>query len=450
MPGSAFRPGSLGSRLLTGASLRLIAALAVSYVVLTDLFRETVSRNFDIVLMDHVDELLMLLDVGDDGAVALSRHPVDPRFVKPDSGWYWSIAAANGRTVTSGSLGINRMPATTDVPANSTVDPYHVRDHAGRTIRVIGKRLRPQGADADLTIRLSGPAVVIDDAVAQFNGALMLALAGIGLALIAAVVFQVYVGLRPLRIIGQSLAAIRTGQATRLEGGFPEEVAPLATEVNALLNHNERSLAHTRNRVDDLAHALKTPIAALTNAAEAIEGTDGQAIRDQVAAMAKSVEHHLSRARIAGTGDVIGARTSLRPLVEGLHRTVSQIYADKNLEFDIDLVGDPVFRGESQDLAEMLGNLLDNTCKWADRRIQFSGRANGDELVIEVGDDGPGIAEVDRDEAMGRGGRLDDATPGDGFGLPIVRDIAEHYQGTLELARSPAGGVAATLRLPAA
>ena len=224
----------------------------------------------------------------------------------------------------------------------------------------------------------------------------------------------------------------------------------MVSELNALLDHNQRAVTRMRSQVDNLAHALKTPIAALKNAAEAVDSPNGGVIRNQIAAMGSSIDHHLARARIAATSDIIGARTPLRPLVEGLRRTVSKIYAQRNIEIDIDVTGEPIFRGECQDLTEMLGNLLDNACKWANLHVRLSGRTAGDELVIEINDDGPGIPDVDRVRVLDRGRRLDETTPGSGFGLPIVCDIASHYKGSLELTQSTGGGVLARLRLPAA
>jgi signal transduction histidine kinase len=445
---SAFRRGTIGFRLIIGASLWLAAALAVTYIILSGLFRDTVTRNFDIVLLDHADELLALLEVRPDGAVALRRHPVDPRFVKPGSGWYWTISTGTGWHDRSASLGGRPMPGQSAVADPDPPLPYHVLDHTGEAIRVIGRRERLAGAE--VRVLLSGPAVVIEAAAARFDRNLLLGLAGMGLALIAVIVVQIYVALSPLRAIGRSLAEVRAGRTTRLEGGFPEEVAPLVGELNALIDHNQRTVARMRTQVDDLAHALKTPIAALKNAAEDLGGANGEVIRSQVAAMGAGVDHHLARARIAAAGDIIGSRTALRPLAESLRRTVAQIYADKDLEIAIDVTGEPVFRGERQDLTEMLGNLLDNACKWGRRRVRLSGRAVGGELLIEIDDDGPGIPDAARAEALDRGRRLDETKPGSGFGLPIVRDIAAHYKGSLELKGSTDGGVAATLRLPAA
>ena len=452
MPTNSFRPGTLGFRLLVGASIWLMVALAVTFFVLTGLFRDTVTRNFDIVLVDHVDELLSLIDVRADGATSLRRHPVDPRFVTPGSGWYWVISDDASWRESSASLGDNPFPSLTNGghAADGGFRTYPALDYTGRNIRVISQRGRPSGGNRELTFLLSGPAVVIDAAVDRFNGALLLGLLALGLTLVFAVVIQVSFGLQPLRAVGRSLAAIRAGRSTRLEGDFPEELAPLANELNALLTHNQQSIQRTRERIDDLAHALKTPMAVLKNAAETIGGTEGDAIRTQVAAMGGSVEHHLSRARIAGTGDIIGARAAVKPLVEGLRRTVSQIYADRNVEIGIDIGDDLIFRGERQDLTEMLGNLMDNACKWASGRIHLSASVEKGILEVVVEDDGPGIPANEREAALDRGARLDGTTPGSGLGLAIVRDIAKLYGGNLELARSADGGVAARLRLPAA
>ncbi len=444
-----FRKNSISVRLIAGAMLWLAVALAVTFLLLTGLFRNTVTKNFDAVQLDHVEELLSLTQLAPDGTPSLKRHPVDPRYVKLHSGWYWSISSGSIWHEQSRSLGkgrISEAPAAYATSGETTA--YRVVGPGNIEIRVVSKTVTLPGTDRMATVLLAGPTSAIETAVEEFNGILLISLLVLGCGLLFAVAFQVHFGLGPLRSIQRALAEVRAGRAARLSGSLPLELEPLASELNALLNHNEQSIDRTRTQVGNLAHALKTPIAALKNAGEDIDGEQGDIVREQVSLMSESVNHHLARARVAGTAQVIGARTPVRPVVEGLQRTLMQIYASSRFEMNVDVAGNIAFRGERQDLEEMLGNLMENACKWGRQRITVRGTDNGDSLLIEVADDGPGIPPQNRRKVLGRGQRLDEATPGSGLGLPIVRDIAQLYGGVLDLAESSLGGVAARLHLP--
>jgi signal transduction histidine kinase len=444
------RAGSMTGRLVVSAIVWLIAALAVTFVLLTGLFRNTVVSTFDTNLIDHVDELLSLTQVAPDGHVTLKRHPADPRFNKPKSGWYWSIASSRGWSEHSHSLDGFRLPA---VPAPVMLGPdpapYRISGPGGIEIRVIGKSVTPPGTDQRLTVFVAGPVSAIDAAAARFNGILFLSLAVLGGGLLLAIVFQVRFGLGPLRSIQRSLAEVRAGRQARLTDDLPRELAPLAAELNALLDHNDTSVERTRRQMGDLAHALKTPIAVIANAAEHVEDATGETLREQVSVMSGSVNHHLARARAAGSARIIGARTPVYPVVDALHQALARIHAGGTWEMDVSMPAEISFRGERQDLEEMLGNIMENACNWSHGHIRVSGEQDGGELLIVVDDDGPGIRSEDRQTALDRGGRLDETVPGNGLGLSIVRDIAGLYDGALQLTDSPLGGLSARLRLPA-
>ena len=284
-----------------------------------------------------------------------------------------------------------------------------------------------------------------------FNLALVWSLGVLGLGLGVAVAIQVRVGLQPLRRIRAALNNIRQGRAEHLEGDWPTEVQPLVKELDALLEHNADVLDRARTHVGNLAHALKTPLAVLTNEVSRKGGPRTDAIDRQVEAMHRWIDHYLARARAAATGTVLGARTAVLPVVEDLKRTLLRIHADKALTIGI-AAGDrtAAFRGEHQDLEEMLGNLMDNACKWAEVEVSLSVTAEAERLIIVIDDDGPGLAPGQREEAMGRGKRLDESSPGSGLGLAIVADIAALYGGELKLEESPVGGLRTVLLLPLA
>jgi signal transduction histidine kinase len=280
----------------------------------------------------------------------------------------------------------------------------------------------------------------------------LLALAGFGL--VATTFLQVRLALAPLRRIGRALYAIRAGDATRLEGSFPLEIAPLAHEMNALIEANRETTERARTHVGNLAHALKTPLSVIMNEARGIDPPVGPRIAEQAALMREHVDHHLERARMAAQRRIIGVVTDVAPIVERLARAMRKIHEGKGVLVDVDISGQPRFRGERQDLEEALGNLMDNACKWSRGRVAVSVRvetAAGDlrRVVFEIEDDGPGLSREKRQQALERGRRLDESVPGTGLGLSIVVELARLYGGRFDLADSELGGLRCVLVLPA-
>ena len=287
--------------------------------------------------------------------------------------------------------------------------------------------------------------------VARFNKELWLALGVLGLGLALAALVQVFVGLAPLRKLRAALGRVHRGEVQRMEGAFPAEIMPLVEEFNTVLARNAEVVERARTQAGNLAHALKTPLSVLANAADGKDDALARLVAAQVEMARRQVDYHLARAQAAAAVRLPGARTPLNPVVDGLARTMRRIHAGRNL----DLVVQPMpaslaFRGEEQDLQEMLGNLLDNACKWASRRVEIDARIEQDRLVIRVDDDGKGIAAAQREAMLRRGVRADQQVPGSGLGLAIVDDLARMYGGQVVLADSPLGGLRAVLTLPAA
>lgn len=269
--------------------------------------------------------------------------------------------------------------------------------------------------------------------------------------------FQVQFGLLPLRQIGRGLAAIRSGETQTLQGDLPAEIEPLQFELNELMHSNQEIVDRARRHVGNLAHALKTPLAVITNEAREEKGGFGAKVAEQAQIMSDNVSHYLDRARMAARVNVIGRVTPVAPVVEPLVRTLQRIHHEKDVEISVECPPDARFRGERQDLEEMLGNLLDNACKWARRNVILTvevpsdtGHAHRRRLLITVSDDGPGVTEGERATIAKRGMRLDETKPGSGLGLSIVKDLAQSYGGSSELARGPKGGLSVCLQLPAA
>ena len=448
------RRDSLGLRLTLGALLWIAAALVVSGFALAELFREHVARTFEARLKDQLVRIIALVEVGPDGGLVLARPLVDPRFRKPYSGWYWQIDGAGGPALRSRSL----WDASLELP------PLPADDGGIRRHELIGPRQRPvyaversvtlPGSDQALRIVVAADRRETAEAIAGFTRTLVVSLGVLGLGLLAAALLQVRLGLRPLRRLRAALADIRAGRSERLGDGFPVEVTPLVDELNGLLDHNAEVVARARTHVGNLAHALKTPLTVLANEGANEDGPLAEATRTQTGIMRRLIDHHLARARAAAAAGVLGARTDLDDVIAGLRRTLERIHAGRGIRFSI--VGDRglAFAGERQDLEEMLGNLMDNACKWTHAEVRVrteavASGAGGACIRIRVEDDGPGLAPAERARVFERGRRLDEAIPGTGFGLAIVRDLAELYGGAVRLEESELGGLAAELELPA-
>ena len=266
-------------------------------------------------------------------------------------------------------------------------------------------------------------------------------------------VLQVRRGLAPVDNLRSRLAGLHQGQDRRVEGDYPGEIQPLVNDLNALLEHRERAVRRAVAKAGDLAHGLKTPLAILAQEAARADAAGhaevAEAIRQQVDRMRRQVDYHLAHARAAASGAAPGARCSIREAAEGLTRALLRLHAERGIAIDVRVPPDLTVRAQREDLEEMLGNLLDNACKWGRSRVTVSASSAGASVAIIVDDDGSGLEEGMRDAVLQRGVRADEAAPGSGLGLAFVRDLAEVYGGSIALEASPEGGLRARLRLPA-
>ena len=272
------------------------------------------------------------------------------------------------------------------------------------------------------------------------------------LACMAAGLWQMRRGVAPINQLRERLTTVRTGESRQVEGRYPAEVQPLVDDLNALLDHRERTVARALAKAGDLAHGLKTPLAVLSQQADRVEAKGhadlATTIGSQVDRMQKQVEYHLAQARAAASGALPGVRCSVREAADALARTLQQLHVDRGLTLEVDVAADHAVRAQRPDVDEMLGNLLDNACKWAKSRVTVRSTPSAGAIVISVDDDGPGLAASMRETVLQRGVRADEASPGSGFGLAISRELAELYGGSIALAEAPLGGLRATLRLP--
>jgi signal transduction histidine kinase len=378
----------------------------------------------------------------------------------PLSGWYWQVTrldTTKPETHSSRSLWDSNLPRLQDAAVDSASGGYRKGYAQGPDdvrLRLVERNI-DLGDDGRYLIQVAGDASEIDNEMTSFDriiGAIFTALA---VALLLTTALQVRFGLSPLKRISESLAAIRSGRAERLEGEFPVEIASLARETNALIEANREIVERARTHVGNLAHALKTPLSVIVNEAAARPADPlAQKVLEQTDIMRDQVARQLERARLAARSAVVGTLIDVSPIVTALARTMEKIHRDRDIAIAVDVPAPARFRGEQQDLEEMIGNLVDNACKWAQSRVAVEVVAGGaasdgkSRVRIIVDDDGPGLSAAEREQVARRGRRLDETKPGSGLGLSIVVELASLYGGVLTLGTAPIGGLRAELALP--
>ena len=459
--------GSLRIRLLAGTLFWIAASILVAGWGLGSLFRQHVAAQFHAEMRTHLDQLTAQLTLDDQGRPQLTLPLSDPRLSRPYSGFYWQIdriadTAGSGASAAgllrSRSLWDHVLAVPADAPIDGEIHQHSVVGPEGKMLGMVERSVRiddtADGKPRTFRLITAADESLMSEPVSRFSGVLWLALSVLGTGLVIAALVQVFVGLAPLRALRDALGKVRSGATQRLEGNFPAEIMPLVDEFNSVLTQNADVVARARTHAGNLAHALKTPLSVLANAAGSREHEGSELARlvgDQIGVARKQVDYHLARSQAAASTRMPGARTPVLPVVDGLARTMRRIHAERQVELTVHPFPESLsFRGEAQDLQEMLGNLLDNACKWAARNVEVSARSGGTSLTIMVDDDGAGLAAGQRELVMRRGVRADEQVPGSGLGLAIVDDLARLYGGKAELIDSPLGGLRATLTLPAA
>jgi signal transduction histidine kinase len=442
--------GSLRRRLLVGTLAWILVSLVGTGLLLSSLFREHITDQMHHELRMDLDQLTAGLDSAEDGSVRLAQAPADPRLNTPYSGLYWQVSDDAGTPLLrSRSLWDQTLPSTqpTDGEVSFRALPGPADTELVAAARIIHPAEAPQQT---LLLQVAADRQRIEEPLKNFHGILIGSLGLLALGLIAAALIQVRSGLAPLDRLRTELTKVREGRDRRLDGAFPAEIQPLVDDFNEVLAHDTEVLTRARTQAGNLAHALKTPLSILANAADSEDAVPARLVGEQVSMARRQVDYHLARARAASAAQLPGQRCAVAPLLEGLLRVVDRLYADRRLDLSLETADAPDFRGEAQDFQEMAGNLVDNACKWARTQVAVTATRDGDRLLIRVDDDGPGIPAERRAGMLLRGARADESVPGSGLGLAIVQDLAELYGGSLQLETSPLGGLTVILSLPAA
>lgn len=443
------RSGSLTRRMIGVAALWIAVLLLFGGFALDKILTRTVVNNFDSQLEFVLNAMIAASEIGPDGEVRFNRPPADQRFLEAYSGLYFQISGEGAETFPSRSLWDRRLKVD---PLHSDID-IHVRDSnefQGEPLRVVERDIILPDSDIKWRFQVAQSREEVDTQIRDLRSTLFQSFAVLALGLIVMAALQTVYGLWPLRRVQREVVAIRSGNRTRIDEDFPREIRPLVDEINELLAHNEARAEEARRHAGNLAHALKTPLTVITNAATAHDDDLNNIIIREATVMRRQVDHHLARARAVGRRSSAQARACVSESLDTIERAVSRLHDGVT----VDVAGNKEVcaRVERQDLDEMLGNLIENAAKYGGGRVFVTVERSAPMVDILIEDDGPGIPADQRDRLFTRGARLDTTgKEGTGLGLAIVRDVAEIYGGTVSLGESEdLGGLLVTLSLPAA
>jgi signal transduction histidine kinase len=430
------------------AALWITLLLIGGGMALDRVLTQAITRNFDDGLNYVLTAMISSAEIGPDGEVRLIRPLADQRFLEPGSGIYFQISGKGFDDFRSRSLWDRALQVDLE---HEDIRPhvFDSREFPGEDLRAMERTVRLPGSNVAWKFVVAQARDSLDDQIGTLRSTLIKSFAILGIGLIIMATLQTFYGLRPLRAVRQEISRMRAGDKNRVTAPLPDEIMPMVEELNELLAHNERQAEEARRHAGNLAHALKTPLTVIMNAATAQAPDLSDTVIREAATMRRQVDHHLARARAVGRRGSAHCRAEVWPSVEAVERAVGRLYPDVRL--DIDGEKEAVVRVERQDLDEMLGNLVENAAKYGGGSVFVTVGRQGDMVEMVVEDDGTGIPERDRQRIFDRGARLDSGKPGTGLGLAIVRDVAEIYDGSVSLEESEdMGGLLVRLKLPSA
>ena len=447
---------SLRARLIIGAAIWIAIGVSAAGIFIAALFREFAADTVDAELRKHLEELVALIDLDAEGFPHLYRPLSDPLFSQIGSGFSWQVSRSGKSLIKSISASADELPVPTDALGAQEVRKLTLSGQRGPMI-VFERLFLPEGgAPPPLRIQIGAEAAIVDRMLPIFDIPLTFSLALLALALMIAAALQVSFGLRPMSRLRHALGAIGAGKAAKLPSDFPSEVQPLVDDLNNLLEVNAQMVLRARTQAGNLAHALKTPLAVLTDEASRLadrgQAESAEVILQQSQRMQRQIDYQIARARAAASRSVPGIVAPVAPTVGNIIAAMKRLYGAKNLLISADVDARCVALCDPMDLNEMLANIIDNACKWTIQTISIRGCIDetANQVVIAVEDEGPGLPPDSMDVVFRVGERLDEQVPGSGLGLPIVRDLAQLYGGEIRLENVSKGGLRAVLKLPQA
>lgn len=408
----------------------------------------SVSKSFDNQLENVLMAMIVSAEIGPDGEVRMNRPLGDQRFLEPNSGLYWQISGPGSLPWPSRSLWDRELKPQPSKDGGG-MRFRNSNEFAGEPLRIAERTIQLPDSTVKWTFMVAQKRESLDLQIRELRSTLIFSFLLLALGLIILVALQTFYGLWPLRAVRHSIAEMRSGRANRVDEALPDEVMPMVTELNALLDHNEKQAEEARRHAGNLAHALKTPLTVIMNSATAKAKDLDETVIREAATMRRQVDHHLARARAVGRRGHSHSRANVWDSLESVERAVSRLYG--HVRLDMDGSKTAAVKVERQDLDEMLGNLVENAAKYGGGSVFVTVIEVGRMIEIIVEDDGNGIPENERLRIFDRGVRLDTGKPGTGLGLAIVRDVAEIYEGDVALEESEdLGGLLVRLRLPKA
>jgi len=438
---------SLTGRVTLASALVLATAIALTALALEQAFEQSARASMRERLFAQLYLVMAAAEVSDSGMLAMPAHLAEARLELPGSGLYARIANPAGEALwhSPSAVGL-QLPAQ---PADTGGSEYFTRlTFNGGEYFLAALAIEWETIDGSVPLGFSvmEDSASFEQQMGRYRHTLWGWLGGMAAAALLALLAALAWGLRPLRTVAAEVHAIESGAQQGLEQRYPKELQRLTDNINTLLHHEHAQQARYRNALGDLAHSLKTPLAVLRGLGDSV-GEHSPTLHEQVDRMDHIVQYQLQRAATAGRS-ALAAPLPLQPTVERLLATLQKVYRDKGVRVELALQEGVALRGDEGDLMELLGNLLDNAFKWAAGTIRISASGRGGKLEMTVEDDGPGIDPAQAALVLQRGVRLDEATPGHGIGLPMVRDIIEAYGGALAIERSDLGGAAFRVTLP--
>jgi len=442
--------GSLARRMMLIAAGWISILLLLGGVALDRTLTALVESQFDEQINYMLTAMIASAEVDPYGEVLFNRPLGDQRFLEPNSGLYWQVSAEGQEDYPSRSLWDRTLQLEGD---HQDYQPHFYDSHQfeQEPLRIVERTIRLPGSDTQWLFAVAAARGEMDAQIREIRSILVRSFAALGIGLFLMAMLQTWYGLGPLRRVRRAIARIRTTGANRVTDPLPLEVQPMVEELNALLAHADRQAEEARTHAGNLAHALKTPLTVLTNAATARSPDLNETVLRESTTMRRHVDHHLARARAVGRRAIGHSRTVVMDSAVAVERAVERLYP--SVRFDIAGSPDAQVVLERQDLDEILGNLIENAAKYGGGSVFVTVDAERDAplCAIWVEDDGPGIRPQERQRTFTRGVRLDTEKPGTGLGLAIVRDVAEIYGGKVELDESEdLGGLLVKLHLPRA
>ncbi len=440
---------------ITVASLAAIAvAIFAANILIGNLFKEHALKQFEATIQVQFNQIASLVALDSrSGQIKLTSPASEPRWSAPLSGYYWQINLPDGQLIRSRSLWDSTLNVRNAETAGAS-NFYYIDDLSNQHLLALSKSLSIDGGSTKFLLTVASDTRELDKAILAFQSSIQGYLLILAIVLLAILFLQITFGLSPLSALKRALHQFHIGQADKVNGVFPVEFSPLVAELNAVIEKNSSIVTRAKTQAGNLAHAMKTPIAVISNALEDKNISDESfkaLVKEQISNAKEQIDWNLAKARAATSLKNPRLKTPVLPVIESIAAVMHKVYAEKALKIEIQNrnASSPIFNGEEHDLQEIVGNILDNACKWAKTRVDISIASYEDGLQIVVEDDGLGINPSNYSKVLKRGFRADELTQGSGLGLAIVDDLVSLYDGSIELGLSSLGGLRVQVRLGA-